>query len=140
MITYFATFTENSTFAISTTDIIAERIRFMQMAERNILAIKKSLKGLDFQSANDSATMIQSWAHKMEYYFPLGSGASVHNLSAASDDIWRKLEVFKNLIKLNKKASDRMVIAAQSQNKEKLEQAVDAAVKSCNLCHNTFRN
>jgi cytochrome c556 len=112
----------------------------MQMAERNILAIKKSLKGLDFQSANDSATMIQSWAHKMEYYFPLGSGASVHNLSAASDDIWRKLEVFKNLIKLNKKASDRMVIAAQSQNKEKLEQAVDAAVKSCNLCHNTFRN
>ena len=140
LLSYLITFTANGLLLGKTTDVITDRMRFMQMAERSIFAIKQSIMVLDFRRANDHALMIQKWAYKMKYFFPPGSGASVSNLSAASNDIWKNLTVFNKFIKLKQEGADRMVIAARDQNKEQLKAALDATVESCNLCHDAFRN
>lgn len=73
-------------------------------------------------------------------FFPLGSGASTSNSSAASNDIWENFSAFERLVKSKQKGADEMMSAAKNNNKQKLIQAFDATVKNCNSCHSAFRN
>ena len=121
-------------------DIISDRINFMKISERNILAIKQSINTSDYKRARENALSLKKWSYKMISFFPLGSGASTSNLSAASNDIWENFQAIERLVKSKQKGADDMMAAAKNNNKQKLIQAFDATVKSCNSCHSAFRN
>ena len=136
----FMIFAADSSVAGKQVDMISDRINFMKMSERNILAIKQSINTSDYKRARKNALSLKKWLYKMISFSPLGSGASTSNSSAASNDIWENFQAFERLVKSKQKGADEMMSAAKNNNKQKLIQAFDATVKSCNSCHSAFRN
>ena len=115
----FMVFTASSSVAGNQDDVISDRINFMKMSERNILAIKQSINTSDYKRARKNYLSLKKWSYKMISFFPLSSGASTSNSSAASNDIWENFSAFERLVKSKQKGADEMMSAAKNKNKQK---------------------
>ena len=121
-------------------DVIAERVKNMQKSDQSMVLIKRSIISSDYKEVVENARFIRDWAARMKMYFPLGSGASIYNSSAASNYIWNDIKSFNSYVKSNKDNANSMMVAAQNSDKQKLIVAFEETSKSCINCHNKFRN
>ena len=121
-------------------DVIAERVKNMQKSDQSMALIKRSITSSDYKEVVENARFIRDWAARMKMYFPLGSGASIYNSSAASDYIWDDIKSFNSYVKSNMDNANSMMVAAQNNDKQKLIVAFDDTSKSCINCHDKFRN
>jgi len=126
--------------ADSSASIINDRKKFMKVSEQKMSIIKKNIELSNYQQAQENALYIKDWADKMKTFFPIGSEASISNLSAASSDIWDNYNVFKELIKSYQESANKILNAAKNRDKERLLVAFEATLKSCNSCHDLFRD
>lgn len=126
--------------ADSSASIINDRKKFMKVSEQKMSIIKKNIELSNYQQAQENALYIKDWADKMKTFFPIGSEASISNLSAASSDIWDNYNVFKELIKSYQESANKIVNAAKNRDKDRLLVAFEATLKSCNSCHDLFRD
>jgi len=126
--------------ADSSASIINDRKKFMKVSEQKMSIIKKNIELSNYQQAQENALYIKDWADKMKTFFPIGSEASISNLSAASSDIWDNYNVFKELIKSYQASANKILNAAKNRDKERLLVAFEATLKSCNSCHDLFRD
>lgn len=133
-------FNEFASSADRFADVIIERSEQMKNSERSMKVIKQSIAVSDFERAEKYSLFLQNWASTMVNFFPEGSGASISNTSAASNDIWKDFTVFRHLVELKKEASDRMVSASRREDKRELIRAYEATEKICIKCHEAFRN
>jgi hypothetical protein len=61
----FMSFAADSWVAGKEVDIISDRINFMKMSERNILAIKQGINISDYKRARKNALSLKKWSYKM---------------------------------------------------------------------------
>jgi len=71
----------------------------------------------------------------MTSYFPEGSESS-----GARDEIWFEFETFTGLAQKNREAALALVSAAESQDRQAIQQAVQTLGASCKSCHSRFKN
>jgi cytochrome c556 len=89
----------------------------------------------DFAGISAGAQTIANWASKMTSYFPEGSESS-----GARDEIWFEFETFTGLAQKNREAALALVSAAESQDRQAIQQAVQTLGASCKSCHSRFKN
>ena len=121
-------------------DPIINRIQNMQKADRAMILIKKNISDFNYPQAALHAKDIMGWADKMLHYFPSGSEASNINYSSASNHIWEEFEDFKAYIKDKKRYAKEILNAARSKNIHKLLKNFRDLSKTCNRCHEKFRD
>ena len=126
--------------ALATEDIISLRVIGMRNADEAMARVKQSISSANFQKAGQEASKISLWAENLLYFFPAGSGASVTNLSAASDAIWEKTDLFERIVKTKQLTAKKMVSASKGSDLNKLAQAFEEARIVCESCHEKFRN
>ena len=126
--------------ALATEDIISLRVIGMRNADEAMARVKQSISSANFQKAGQEASKISLWAENLLSFFPAGSGASVTNLSAASDSIWEKTDLFERIVKTKQLTAKKMVYASKGRDLNKLAQAFEEARIVCESCHEKFRN
>ena len=125
---------------LATEDIISLRVVGMRNADEAMAQIKQSISSANFQKAGQEASKISLWAENLLSFFPAGSGASVTNLSAASDAIWEKTDLFQRIVQNKQLTAKKMVSASKGSDLDKLAQAFEEARMVCESCHEKFRN
>lgn len=121
-------------------ELITERIRSMEVAEKAMELIKKSIASSDYKTAEKNAEKVKSFADNILHYFPIGSGASASNSSEASNEIWEDFSAFKSNVEDIRNFVKQMLLGARTNKKKVISEAFFEASNSCDNCHNDFRN
>ena len=126
--------------ALASEEAIKMRKYNMQRADETMSAIKDNILKSNYSQAIEDARFIHHWASTMLDYFPRGSGASITNSSAASNEIWTNFTAFQNFITDKKKTAGEMIKFAKNSDAPNLLRAFNATRNVCNACHERFRN
>ena len=120
--------------------LITERIRSMELAEKAMELIQKSIAVADYKTAEKNAEKVKNFADHILTYFPIGSGASASNSSEASNDIWEDFSAFKSNVEDLRYFAKQMVLGAKTNKRTVILKAFIETSNTCDNCHNHFRN
>lgn len=137
LLTLIALFTALSVSAHSgATGIVKDRMDRFKESKGSMKLIRKSIKQDDFSTIANEATQLANWSSEMIRYFPEGSNKPP---SEALPEIWENFDRFKSLNANFTEASNNLLQAALEQNKEATFDRFGDLAKSCDACHDDFR-
>jgi len=120
--------------------LITERIQSMEIAEKAMELIQKSIAVADYKTAEKNAEKIKYFTDNILTYFPIGSGASASNSSEASNDIWEDFSAFKSNVEDLRLYAKQMLLGAKTNKRRVILDAFIEASNTCDNCHSQFRN
>ena len=120
--------------------LITERIQSMELAEKAMELIQKSIAIADYKTAEKNAEKVKYFTDNILTYFPIGSGASASNSSEASNDIWEDFSAFKSNVEDLRYFAKQMVLGAKTNKRTVILKAFIETSNTCDNCHNHFRN
>ena len=120
--------------------LITERIRSMEVAEKAMELIQKSIASSDYKTAEKNAEKVKYFTDNILTYFPIGSGASASNSSEASNDIWEDFSAFKSNVEDLRYYAKQMLLGAKTNKRRVILDAFIEASNTCDNCHSQFRN
>ena len=118
------------------TGIVKERMDMFKKNQNNLKVIKSHIRSEDYDSIMKLADEIRDWAVKMPEYFPEGSN---NKPSEASPAIWADFGGFKDAALKNEKAAEKLVAAAQAENRNEVVESFKAVAASCKSCHQSYK-
>ena len=120
--------------------LITERIQNMELAEKAMELIQKSIAVADYKTAEKNAEKVKYFTDNILTYFPIGSGASASNSSEASNDIWEDFSAFKSNVEDLRLYAKQMLLGAKTNKRRVILDAFIEASNTCDNCHSQFRN
>ncbi|HYD11962.1 MAG TPA: cytochrome c [Allosphingosinicella sp.] len=124
---------------MSRADVVGIRQAGMRVAEGDFMMIRLAAeKGADIRRFERPARSLAQWAAALPGMFPAGTGPGTANTRA-------RVEIWSNRADFEQKAADfraavtRMADAAAANNMAEGARQWDAAWRSCNACHDSYR-
>ncbi|MEK9532250.1 MAG: cytochrome c, partial [Alphaproteobacteria bacterium] len=96
------------------TGIVKERMDLFKKSQQDIKALYASIRSDELEDIRTNAVALAQWGAVMPDYFPEGSGGGV---SAASAEIWKDFDGFKDAAKTFESAALSVVAAVDQGDK-----------------------
>ena len=116
-------------------EIVDKRKQLFQENKDHMRFIYKAMQSGDMDPIINSSMAIEKFASEMPEYFSEGSESR-----GASNNIWSDFDGFIKSAKANQLAAQKLKLAAQENEIEKLNGFFNELSNTCKFCHRSYKN